>query len=364
MSLCFCAAIPQIENRTDVLILQHVGERFHPFNTARIVRQALRRCELVVDHNRRLATHSLPIQANSGLLYPQADAPSLDDVDPDQRPSQLVIIDGTWHQAKTIVRDVPQLCALPCYRLSPTTPGQYRIRREPNAHSLSTLEAVVAALKVLEPDTTGLDKLVSAFTQMVETQLSHPAGHAAWRRNAKRQPQPRHLPHALLGDAQRLVVAYGESTPGHPGRRRTIPMPVNWVARRLGTTESFSCCVEHPTPLAEGDLRHMQLSATDVAAAVSHSEFRERWRHFLRSGDVLIVYHQKTYQLLQNMEASQPRCLVLKAIFGKRQSGFRSLEELITAEGLTLTPAPNANRAHRRLAMAVVLVNHLRATAS
>ena len=52
MSLCFCEAIPQIDNRTDVLILQHVGERFHPFNTARIVQKALRRCHLIADHNR------------------------------------------------------------------------------------------------------------------------------------------------------------------------------------------------------------------------------------------------------------------------------------------------------------------------
>ena len=40
MSHCFCEAIPQIDNRTDVLILQHVGERFHPFNTARIVQKS------------------------------------------------------------------------------------------------------------------------------------------------------------------------------------------------------------------------------------------------------------------------------------------------------------------------------------
>ncbi len=58
LSLCFCDAIPRIENRTDVLILQHVGERFHPFNTARIVQKALRHCRLIADHNQRLGTSS------------------------------------------------------------------------------------------------------------------------------------------------------------------------------------------------------------------------------------------------------------------------------------------------------------------
>ena len=77
LSLCFCASIPRIDNRTEVLILQHIGERCHPFNTARIVQKALRRCHLIADHNQRLGMHHLPIHANAGLLYPRADAPSL-----------------------------------------------------------------------------------------------------------------------------------------------------------------------------------------------------------------------------------------------------------------------------------------------
>ena len=77
VSLCFCEAIPHIDNRTNVLILQHMGERFHAFNTARIVRKALRNCHLIADHIDRLVTRQLPIQANAGLLYPDADAPAL-----------------------------------------------------------------------------------------------------------------------------------------------------------------------------------------------------------------------------------------------------------------------------------------------
>ena len=45
---CFCAEIPRIDNQTEVLILQHKRERFHPFNTARIVRKALQHSNLLV----------------------------------------------------------------------------------------------------------------------------------------------------------------------------------------------------------------------------------------------------------------------------------------------------------------------------
>ena len=363
MSLCFCNAIPEIDNRTNVLILQHVGEHAHPFNTARIVRKALRRCHLVTDHNQRLGAHHLPFEAGAGLLYPSANARSLTELPASERPSQLVIIDGTWHQAKTILRDVTQLRRLPCYRLKPSSPGQYRIRREPNSNSLSTLEATVAALQALEPDTVGLDQLLSAFNRMVEDQLEFAVIHEAWREKKTRNSRPRNVPRELLQHPQRLVVAYGEATPGQRGHRSAKRLPVSWVARRQGTAERFSCLLQQVRPLSDGALAHMRLSAADFDSAVSQDEFREQWNQFLRRDDILIVYHQRTYQLLQNIGVPQRRSLVLKSIFGQRRTGvFRSLEELMAIEGLAL-PSPGAkSRAVERLDMAVALVQQIIAT--
>lgn len=359
-SLCFCEAIPRIDNRTGILILQHVGERSHPFNTARIVRKALRECQLIVDHNRRFAALDLPIQAGAGLLYPGADAPTLGELPAAGRPSQLVIVDGTWHQAKTIVRDVPQLRDLPCYRLSPSSPGQYRIRREPDDQSLSTLEATVAALQALEPDTVGLDQLLSAFNSMVESQLGQLTNHTVRRRKIERQSRPRNLPYTLLQDPGRLVVAYGEATPRQAGERTATMSPVNWVAQRVGTGERFSCCLRQPEPLAASALEHMQLSAADFDVAVSHDQFRDQWNHFLRRNDVLVVYHQRTCQLLRRIAAPLPKYLVLKSIFGNWRSGIHSMEALMAIEGLTLPDAANKSRADQRLDMAVAMVEHLR----
>jgi hypothetical protein len=359
ISLCFCKAIPRIDNRTVVLILQHVGERFHPFNTARIVQKSLRHCDLIVDHNQRLGTHHLPLQANAGLLYPRPNAPSLTDLTAAERPSQLVIIDGTWHQSKTIVRDVPQLWDLPCYRLAPSFPGRYRIRREPDAQSLSTLEATVAALQALEPDTVGLDQLLSAFDNMVENQLEYRANHAIWRQR-KAQSRPRNIPRALLQNPDRLVVAYGEATPRRPGQQTATRSPVSWVAQRLGTVERFSCRLRQQQPLSDAALEQMRLSSADFDAAVSQNTFCERWNHFLRPNDVLIVYHQRTYHLLRNVEAAQPRCLVLKSIFRKLRACFHTLEELMAAEQVARPPSQDQSRANQRLDMAVVMVEHLR----
>ncbi|MEO2049790.1 MAG: tRNA-uridine aminocarboxypropyltransferase [Pirellulales bacterium] len=358
LPLCFCSAIPQIDNRTNVLILQHVGERFHPFNTARIVRKALRNCKLIVGHNLRLGNQDLPIQASAGLLYPSANASTeLSDLPPTK---QLVIIDGTWHQAKTIVRDVPQLRGLPCYRFTPSSPGQYRIRREPNAQSLSTLEATVSALQTLEPDTVGLEQLLLAFHQMVKSQLAYHTTHAIWRQKKTRLTRPRNIPQAILQNADGLVAAYGEATPGQSGKRSIAPLPVNWVAKRLSTNERFSCLLQQRA-ISDAALKHMRLSAEDFDVALSQDEFRRQWKQFLRPHDVLVVYHHKTYQLLKHINASQPPCLVLKSIFGNFQKAFHSLKELMTIEEVNVPISEDKSRAQQRLDMAIAMTEHLKA---
>ena len=157
---------------------------------------------------------------------------------------------------------------------------------------------------------------------MVEDQLDQSAGRSAWREKGDRNSRPRHIPPVLLQNPDRLVVAYGESTPGGPGKRTIAPSPVIWVAQRLGTAERFSCRLRQQQPLSSAALAHMRLSPADFHDAVSESTFRDRWDQFLRRNDFLVVYHQRTFELLKNIGAPQPPCLVLKSIFGKLRERF------------------------------------------
>ena len=72
-SACFCHAIPSVENQTDVLILQHPRERFHPFNTARIVRMALENSSLVFGDLSDLQATDFNFHQNARLLYPSSE---------------------------------------------------------------------------------------------------------------------------------------------------------------------------------------------------------------------------------------------------------------------------------------------------
>ena len=358
---CFCDAIPVIDNQTDVLILQHVRERFHPFNTARIVHKALKNSRLLVGYPKALAATNLPLGPRAGLLYPGPAATLISDVPPEQCPNQLVILDGTWNQAKTLLRDIPALHALPRYKLAPDSPGRYRIRREPDAISLSTLEAAVAALRTLEPATGGFDQLVAAFETMVDRQLEHAKSEFGWRRNERRRQLGMNIPRALLGSLADVVVAYGESTPGRRGTKRGLRPPISWVAQRLGTNERFVAALKSEVPLADSLLGHLELSDRDFANALSHGEFRTAWTGFLHPADTLVVYHQSTVRLLSHVRGDIARCFVLKSVSLNSGRSNGTLEERLAFEGLASGPAKHPGRAGKRLAKAITLVRHLNA---
>lgn len=362
--LCYCDSIPRISNRTQVLIVQHVGERFHPFNTARIVQRGLRRCQIVVGHNRDFSTGRVTIEPDAVLLYPEEDPAKCAGITYPARPSQLVVVDGTWHQAKTIVRDWPQLQALPRLRLTPSLPGRYRIRREPNPQSLSTVEATVQALTFLEPETEGLGRLLDAFEVMVADQMARRSRVQGKRQKIRTAGTYNQYPRALFLPAPQLVVAYGEASPKSQRGGTDTTLPVNWVAQRLATGERFERHLQQTATLPTTVREHMQVAGVAPEECVSALQFQGAWGRFLRPHDVLVVYHARTAQLLQRACGGHLQTLVLKSICGKTRADSGSLEEVLRTLELDTCNAWGPTRAHQRLAMAVTLVKHFRQRAS
>jgi len=168
---CLCPHVIPVENRCRITVLQHPREQRHPFGTVRFVRLGLTNSTVIVPH-RTLATARCPLTlaAGTGLLYPAAHAAPLARTTADDGPPGLVVLDGTWAHARTLYRLNPWLGSLPHYRLAVAAPSRYQLRRQPAAHCLSTIEAVVSALRILEPQTGGLDGLLAAFDHMVTEQ--------------------------------------------------------------------------------------------------------------------------------------------------------------------------------------------------
>jgi hypothetical protein len=324
-----------------------------------MVHRALRNSSLLVDHAPGLAAR-LVLRPHSGLLYPGPEAVLLADVPVDQRPRQLIVIDGTWHHARTLVRDIAALHDVPRYRIVPDEPSNYRIRREPSAMFLSTVEATVAALRVLEPETVGLDQLLGAFCTMVDRQLAHPKSQNGWRRNAARDRGGRNIPSALLGDLDHVVVAYAESVGNGQDGKAAAQVPVYWTAQRVGTGERFACAIRPRVPLQSTILGHMELTEEHFADALPLDAVRAAWEHFQRPGDLLAVYNTSTARLLAQLTNRPAPCLVLKSVDFNPRRRYSTLAELVASEGLVVAPAVSPGRAGKRLASAVALIGHLR----
>jgi len=148
--ICICGSVERVETRTRVLLIRHWKEQLKSTNTARLAVMSL--------PNLVLAPYGAPDAPfdeslipteDAVVLFPDGGARAL----PDPLPKTLVVVDGTWKQARRIVHHVPGLRAMPRLALPPPLPGSRRLRQPTNSDGMSTIEAVAHALQILEgPD--------------------------------------------------------------------------------------------------------------------------------------------------------------------------------------------------------------------
>lgn len=323
-SVCLCEHLTTIETRTRVVILQHRRESYVPVGTARLAELVLNRAERHigvefeddVEVQRALANPEAP----AILLYPGPDARDLAR-DPPPGPVTLVVIDGTWWQAAKVLKRNPALQRLPRYALNPAEPSRYRIRREPAEHCVSTIEAIVAALAVLEGDASRVLPALQPFEALVEQQLRFAEERGA-RRHLQRARERGRSPRAWpWGErSAHLVVAYGEAN-AWPKGSPLGPQPevVHWAAERLATGERFEAFVAPRHPLAPSFTHHTQLPPSAVQQGESWERFVERWEAFLEPNDLLCGWGVYSSDLLVREGARVPERLDL------RQAALRAL---------------------------------------
>ena len=170
---CLCALIPQLDSRTRVLLLQHPSEVSHALNTARLAALGLTHAQLrvgeVFDDLEQLI--NLPgYQAR--LLFPGEDAQVLHayELADTSLPLLLVVPDGTWRKVRKLLHLNPVLAQLPRVTLPQGAVSRYRLRKAPGPGALSTLEAIVQALEILEAPTS-FAPLLRPFEALIEGQI-------------------------------------------------------------------------------------------------------------------------------------------------------------------------------------------------
>ncbi len=175
---CLCARAARIENRIFVLVLQHPQEQRKLINSAYLAQCALARSRVRVGlswPNLSAALGSPARPAEWGALFLKRDPqPSGKAIDAYTRRggrhgelppiAGIVVLDGTWKQAKTLWWRNPWLLKLRRLTLNPHAPS---LRPQARAAGLSTIEAIGLTLRELGEDPALAESLVDQYVRLV-----------------------------------------------------------------------------------------------------------------------------------------------------------------------------------------------------
>ncbi len=368
-SVCWCAHLQQLPTRTRVLVLQHPKEQHMAIGTARMAHLQLPSSELRVGLDfAKDPVVSAALRSGEPIYVVFPDATAIDAADvPRDRPITLVVIDGTWWQAQKLLKLNPQLRALPHIAFSPRQKSQYKIRRQPAEHCVSTVEALAEVLTVLEPDRGPFERLLDPFHAMVERQEAfisdvgssrHRALHGADRAQ-KVQPT---LAMRVGADWSRLVCVCGDANAWpihHPDK--TAPEIVHWTALRPATGEVFSATIAPRGRLAPSTPSHLELPRETIEHGQDVATWRAGWADFQRPDDVVVEWGSYSGKLAFGGELPRPaqrvdlRSLALQQL----RQPVGTVEECLAIVGATAAPPVVPGRAGRRLAALVAVLTKL-----
>jgi DTW domain-containing protein YfiP len=310
--VCYCASLTTIDTVTRIVILQHPRERDMPIGTARMAALCLPGAKLHVgvswDGSPELRDATGDPDRPAILLWP---GPGARDIltDPPAGPVTLIVVDGTWSQAKAIVRDNPALRSLPRYAFTAPQPSDYRVRREPRAEYVSTIEALMHVLGALEGQPERFRALLAPFRAMVDAHLARQHE----RQLRFRKPRPRVdrgpvLPREITERGGDLVCVVGEANawPYHTPERELGDELVHWVAQRVGTGETLDVVVAPQLPVAPDLTTRLGLEETRLRGGVTHAELRDSLARFLRPSDVVCTWGHYGSKLLAKLGGTLP----------------------------------------------------------
>jgi DTW domain-containing protein YfiP len=238
LPLCVCEGVTPLKNRTRLLILQHPQEQDRALGTARLTTAHLANAVLKIGLSWPSLSRALGETVDPqrwGVLY--LGSVRAADLDPEREiiavdrrgeaeASQtavlrslegIVLLDGTWSQAKALWWRNPWM--LRCQRivLNPAEPSRYgKLRKEPRRDGLSTLESAAFVLSRLDRAPDIETQLLAGFDRLLERyralRQESPEFDQAETRRIKRPPGKGRSGKGKRGASQRKRTAAGRKT--------------------------------------------------------------------------------------------------------------------------------------------------------
>jgi DTW domain-containing protein YfiP len=171
-ALCICSLVPRFETRTRLALVIHHSELQKPTNTGKLGVACLPNSEVHVRGRPGAASTTIDWGTRTPLLlFPYEGKAEV--LTPRDEPVLLIVPDGNWRQASKVRARMPGLADVKCVTLPPGPPSTYRLRAEPHAEGLATVEAIARAIAILEgePGERARAAIEHVFHVMVERTL-------------------------------------------------------------------------------------------------------------------------------------------------------------------------------------------------
>ena len=179
---CYCHQIKPVRAEPFFVILQHPRERRNPIGTARMAHLSLPDSRFVegADFSEHQGVNDWLVDPGFQpvILFP---GPSSFDLSTETREARLkrfpperrlliFVIDGTWSGALQILKKSRNLAQIPQIHFAFAGRSEYQIRKQPEDHCVSTVEAIHRILQVLDPASKP-ERLLAPFRWMVSEQV-------------------------------------------------------------------------------------------------------------------------------------------------------------------------------------------------
>ncbi|HAD81882.1 MAG: hypothetical protein A2509_11640 [Candidatus Edwardsbacteria bacterium RIFOXYD12_FULL_50_11] len=154
LELCVCHLSPRLDLKTRVEVVIHYADIRKMSNSGRLVKLALQNSAVHVRGLKDKPVEAAPDKKYETdlVLFPGHGSVELNEkfLSPAAHPLRLLIPDGSWNQASSMVKREPLMKNAVKVHLPAGIQAKYRIRAQEDPFKLCTFEAVIRALGVIE----------------------------------------------------------------------------------------------------------------------------------------------------------------------------------------------------------------------
>ena len=174
---CICEYRESFSADVEFWLLTHAYETYKPTNTGRLIRACLPDTKEIIWHSRTDPGEVLGALLDDEryqpiLIFPESDDYVARMIDKPAGPESgrkpaLIILDGTWRQARRMFRHSTYLQHLPVMSLHRGRPSSYALRKSLHENQLCTAEVAIAMLEQLDQQSAadGLEAYFDRFNR-------------------------------------------------------------------------------------------------------------------------------------------------------------------------------------------------------